>query len=98
MRIVGAKALATLVASIALVAACDRNSSPVSQYSYEAGYGMPNPQPGSPISDAGVAPIPSPNVPTPSAAPSPSPSAPAPSPGTPSPMPAPGSPTPSPTP
>lgn len=67
----------------------------VAQYSADAGYGMPNPQPGSPITpkyEAGVAPLPPPSTP----APTPLPSAPAPS--TPSPgTPAPTTPPPSPT-
>jgi hypothetical protein len=100
MRIVGATTVAALLASVAFAVACDRSPRGVAQYGYEAGYGMPNPQPGSPISDAGVAPAPSPTTPSP--APSRSPGTPAPGtpvPGTPAPAPAPapGYPTPSPT-
>jgi hypothetical protein len=91
MRIVGATVVAALFASIAFIA-CDRNPRSVAQAGYDAGYGMPNPQPGSPISDAGVAPIPVPSTPSPSPLPS---GMPVPAPG--SPAPAPGSPTPSPT-
>lgn len=74
----------------------------IAQYSRDAGFGMPNPQPGTPISpryDAGIAPLPAPSVPTPppiTPTPTPLPSVPAP--GTPSPStPPPTTPAPSPT-
>ncbi len=84
MKIFGATAIAALLALCAV--ACSRGQTGVAQYGVDAGYGMPNPQPGSPISpgyDAGISPIPAPSSPVPSPSPSPYPGTPTPSPTTP---------------
>jgi hypothetical protein len=92
-RVIGASTVGAFVAMMSLLA-CDRpqngQNSPVAQFGgIDAGFGSPNPMPGSPIADAGFAPVnPSPGTPG-------SPSNPG-NPGSPSPT-APTPPTPSPT-
>jgi hypothetical protein len=80
MKFARASGIAALLGLLSLSAvACHRSTKDAglstAQYAADAGYGMPNPQPGSPISpsrEAGIAPpVPSPSAPIIPYAPSP---------------------------